>query len=173
MASAKILYLLLSICGVLSLANPSDMSPKKDLRNWRIIETSPDQNVILGQTFSIYCKVGGDNLVENDDWKKCTFYRESDGAACDFYYECEGALCGVGSGDFHIESVCDPRLVDVTYFGEDPNLSNNICGINVPNAGYEDKSNWRCLIEECDIVGCGTSDGNGQFDSADIYVNVR
>jgi hypothetical protein len=29
-----------------------------------------------------------------------------------------------------------------------------------------------CNIEECDIVGCGTEDGNGSFDAAFINVEV-
>ena len=61
----------------------------------------------------------------------------------------------------------------MTFFGDDPNEQNQVCGINIPYASYDDSSPWTVTIEECDIVGCGTSDGNGEFSSKTINVKVN
>lgn len=60
-----------------------------------------------------------------------SFRREVDGAECIFDYVCQGGLCDIGSGDFHIETRCDPRLNDVTFVGEDPNLHNRYGSVDI------------------------------------------
>lgn len=169
--ASSILFGLLAITSTWAKPqNPVSQNPQ--LRNWGIVDSSQDQYVHVGQTISLYCRVGGDGITENDDWKTCIWRREIDGAKCQIYYRCDGGLCGIGVGDFTQVLTCDTPLNDVSFYGDDPNIGNKMCGINIPRAGYEDDSPWTCVIEECDLVGCGTSDGNGEFSQATIEVYV-
>jgi len=87
---------------------------------WGITEHSPDQRLSTGQIMSLYCRVGGDNIFGNDDWKVCRWQRMTDGAKCETTYECEGAGCITGLGKWSHRTVCDAALGDAEFFGDDP-----------------------------------------------------
>ena len=38
--------------------------------------------------------------------------------------------------------ICPCLWQDVEYIGEDPNYHNRVCGLKIPNLGYEDNSRW-------------------------------
>eukprot|EP00088_Acartia_fossae_P007723 TRINITY_DN13617_c0_g1_i2.p1 TRINITY_DN13617_c0_g1~~TRINITY_DN13617_c0_g1_i2.p1 ORF type:complete len:168 (-),score=10.67 TRINITY_DN13617_c0_g1_i2:60-563(-) len=114
-----------------------------------------------------------DHVDENDDWKFCTWTR-ADGEYCKFDYVCDGPLCDIGVGKFHHETVCSNGLKNRAQFaGEDPNLHNRRCGLQIPSAKREDSGTWRIEVEECRITGCGSNDGNDVMISTQITINVQ
>ncbi len=88
---------------------------------WQVEDHSPDHTLRAGQTLSLYCRVGGDNLFGNDDWKHCAWQRARDGAKCETTYECHGTFCITGGGEWSHRTVCDPALANAEFFGDDPN----------------------------------------------------
>jgi len=130
---------------------------------WGLTDYPEDVVLVEGTTAVLSATVSGPGAIENSDWKKCSWRRESDGALCKFTYVCSGFLCNIGSGDFHIEKYCDASLSDIVYVGEDPNYHNRQCGIKINNLGIEDNSDWTVELEECKDVGCGTDNGNGNI----------
>jgi hypothetical protein len=111
---------------------------------------------------------------ENDDWKFCTWTRVKDGAYCRFTYDCDGTFCDIGVGNFYITKSCSAGIdARLKFFGEDPNVSNNVCGIEILSVSRDDSSDWRVQVEECRVTGCGTSDGNGYVISTSVNVNVN
>ena len=46
--------------------------------------------------------------------------------------------------------------------GEDPNLHNRVCGLQLRDLGLEDDSSvWLVEVEQCKATGCGSAHGNG------------
>merc|ERR1711981_114120 len=134
------LYPLFGLLGVFVILEAAILVKKPELR-FRIDTFTEDTIKSLGQTGYIDIHVTKDGAVEeNDDWKFCTWTRAKDGEMCRFSYVCSGFLCDVGSGDFRIETECSQGLRDVTFYGEDPNFHNRICGIKIPNMGNDDSS---------------------------------
>jgi len=114
-----------------------------------------------------------DNEEGNDDWKVCRWTRLRDNEFCQFNYKCEGFLCDIGSGDFYIETVCSAGLMNrASFFGEDPNFHNRICGLSIPKVSKEDSSVWKVEAEECKFTGCGSTHGNGVIITASLNVTV-
>jgi len=140
---------------------------------FRIDQWTEDTVKAIGQTGYFSARVTKDGAVdENDDWKFCTWTRVNDGASCQFSYICEGFLCDIGSGDFHIESQCSTGLRDVTFYGEDPNYHNRICGIKVPSLGNEDDSLWNVTLQDCHAYGCGGDDGSDRYASHSTKIDI-
>jgi len=151
-----------------------------------IPQTSPKprfifENVSGGGTYKtgapayLSVKVTDNGAVdENDDWKFCTWRRMRDNADCRFSYNCVGSFCDIGVGDFTISTDCSQALANrVAFFGEDPNVENHVCGLQIKNVLPEDSGDWRVMVEECRVTGCGTSDGNGNIIETTVNIVVQ
>jgi len=157
------LHLLFCLLGVFVILEAAILARKPELR-FRVDTYTEDTIKSVGQTGYIDIHVTKDGAVEeNDDWKFCTWTRTKDGEMCRFSYLCEGFLCDIGSGDFRVETECSQGLRDVTFYGEDPNFHNRICGIKIPNMGNDDNSYWNVTVQDCHAYSCGTDDGSDRF----------
>ena len=132
---------------------------------FEIDDHTPDQIVSEGSIFTMSCHVRA-NLIENKDWKTCSWSRNSDGAECKYEYiqKFEGWI---------IEESCDTAIEDTQFFGSDPNNENKLCGIVVPSADSLDNGTWSCKIHPCKYSGCAAEKGSVKFDKADIHIMVR
>lgn len=126
-------------------------------------DSVPEDSVYLSESsgYRVAWVTDKGTIDENDDWKVCTWERQSDGASCRFDYVCEGFFCEIGSGDFHVETNCSEKLKGVQFIGEDPNFHNRQCGVQIPSLGFLDNTVWTVKIEECQLTGCGGANGNG------------
>eukprot|EP00088_Acartia_fossae_P038287 TRINITY_DN39621_c0_g1_i1.p1 TRINITY_DN39621_c0_g1~~TRINITY_DN39621_c0_g1_i1.p1 ORF type:complete len:175 (+),score=36.57 TRINITY_DN39621_c0_g1_i1:33-557(+) len=138
------------------------------------VETNGGGTYNRGETAYVSVKVDDGGAVdENDDWKFCTWTRLKDNSKCKFSYVCSGAFCDIGLGDFKVIKSCDSNLdFDINFFGEDPNASNHVCGIEIRNLDQMDSSGWKVQVEECRVTGCGTETGNGYVIETTININV-
>lgn len=104
------------------------------------------------------------DLLENDEWKTCTWTRKKDGKRCRYNYVCKGTFCALSRGTWSIETQCDNELKDhVKFVGEDPKDLNTLCGIKILKAQSADNSDWEVSVEECQLTGCFEPHGNGVF----------
>jgi len=165
-------YPLFGLLGLFVILEAAILAKKPELR-FRVDTYTEDTIKSAGQTGNIEVHVTKDGAVEeNDDWKFCTWTRAKDGEMCRFSYVCSGFLCDVGSGDFRIETECSQGLRDVTFYGEDPNFHNRICGITIPNLGNEDNSYWNVTLQDCHAYSCGTDDGSDRFASHSTKITM-
>jgi len=157
-----------------SIEKAKEVQEKEDL-GWNFSETSGGGNYQVNSPAFLKVKVTDNGATdENDDWKFCTWTRLRDGAYCRFSYECDGTFCSIGVGDFTIRKTCTMGLENrVKFFGEDPNESNQVCGLEIPSVTRDDSSEWRVNVEECRVTGCGTSDGNGNVITTSVNVIVN
>jgi len=156
-------YPIFCLLGIFVILEAALIAKRPDLR-FRVDAGTADTIKSQGQTGFLEAHVTKDGAVEeNDDWKFCTWTRTRDGEMCHFTYVCEGFLCDIGSGDFRVESECSQGLRDVSFYGEDPNFHNRICGIKVPSMGIEDNSYWNVTLQDCHAYGCGGDDASDRF----------
>merc|ERR1712224_636073 len=130
-----------------------------------IDDHSPDQMVTEGEvlTLSAHITTG---LVENSDWKKCTWTRDLDQTKCEFIYKqrIDGWI---------IEENCDDELSNTKFFGSNPSHDENrLCGIIIPEASLMDDGQWKCRIHGCQRSGCAADDASLKFDNAFMNVEV-
>jgi len=122
--------------------------------------------------FTIYVD-DSDNEEGNDDWKVCKWTRLRDNEYCQFNYKCEGFFCDIGSGNFYMETVCSAGIKNrASFYGEDPNFHNRICGISFSTMTKEDSGTWKVEAEECKFTGCGSDHGNDVIVTTSISVTV-
>ena len=132
---------------------------------------SEDQSVNNGDDFVVECHVTG-GALENKNWKHCVWTREADQASCTFTY-----LKPDGE-DWQVQKECDPGLSDINFRGDDPNVSNLLCGMDVASADALDNGVWTCDIEQCTTAGiisggCAEEEGVGNYISATMNVEVQ
>jgi hypothetical protein len=161
------LLALVSVVSSLSLAAAAEE------REWGIVDHSPDQTLSAGQILSLYCRVGGDGVAGNDDWKTCRWQRATDGASCLVTYVCDGTFCVTGGGEWSHRIECDAALTRADFFGDDPEDRNWLCGINVPDITAEHSSEWSCIIEQCKVNACYQENGNENFVEQKINIVVN
>jgi len=165
-------YPIICLLGIFVILEAALIAKRPDLR-FRVDAGTKDTVKSQGQTGFLEVHVTKDGAVEeNDDWKFCTWTRTSDGEMCHFTYVCEGWACDLGSGDFHIKSECSNGLRDVTFYGEDPNFHNRICGIKVPSMGIEDNSLWNVTLQDCHAYGCGGDDAADRFAQHAVKISM-
>ena len=138
---------------------------------FEIDDHSPDQIVQEGEAISLFCHTTSKVIDGNDNWKTCRWSRDKDGATC--LYEYQVSQNGI---DWEVKEYCEPFLSDVKFFGEDLNIQNNLCGINISSSNQFDNGNWTCWMEECRRVslgGCADKVGNGNRVKATVAVEVK
>ncbi|CAB4066124.1 unnamed protein product [Lepeophtheirus salmonis] len=59
-------------------------------------------------------------------------------------------FCNVTDGG----SITENRDWNTEFFGQDPNVSNTLCGIKIQRASQRDEGTWTCSITQCAIRGC-------------------
>uniref|UniRef100_A0A0K2U8X8 Ig-like domain-containing protein n=1 Tax=Lepeophtheirus salmonis TaxID=72036 RepID=A0A0K2U8X8_LEPSM len=124
-------------------------------RGFYIEDISEHQSIRLGSPFELFCNVtDGGSITENRDWKYCTWTRNRDGHKCKSTYVCKGQLCSIGIGTYSVVTRCDYELQSTEFFGQDPNVSNTLCGIKIQRASQRDEGTWTCSITQCAIRGC-------------------
>merc|ERR1712223_242224 len=120
-----------------------------------------DQQVNVGESFEVSCHVTG-GFVENKNWKHCVWTREADQASCTFTY------LKPNGEDWQVQKECDPGLSDINFRGDDPNVANLLCGMDVAGADALDNGGWTCSIEQCATAGiisggCAEEEGVGNY----------
>merc|ERR1719334_357858 len=133
-------------------------------------------NYRVGQKAILKVRVTDDDLLEeNDEWKFCRWERLRDGAYCKFTYECDGILCDIGVGNFYHTTFCsdDELSKRISFDGEDPNVHNRICGLQISSLTLADSSTWKVDVEQCRVTGCGSNNGNGNIISTSLNVKVK
>jgi len=131
-----------------------------------IDEYSPAQEIVVGDPLILSSHITT-GLIENSDWKTCTWSRDSDQAKCEYTYKqkIDGWI---------VDENCTHELSNSKFFGSSPTYEENkLCGIIIPEASSLDNGTWKCRIYGCQRSGCAAEKSSLQFDDAFIKVKVE
>ena len=125
-----------------------------------------------GKEVELFCHVTASLGYGNENWKTCTWSRNSDGENCRLEYKKTDSKNGM-----EISRSCSGLIADYPFYVNSnwTDVGNQVCGIIIPSASQLDNADWTCRLMQCKkeiLGGCGDKDGNDNTVEATINVKV-